>query len=316
MTEAPDLIRLNSPDGRLSAWIAPHQGAELCGLEWQGRELLWRGRDFAPTSGWTGRAPILWPAIGRTFAHGPEPTAETFRQAPLGWTVGGVDHPMPMHGFARSLPWAVEDRTPSTLRLALTDDAQTRAFYPFGFRHTLTYSLADGALTLVHQIEAARTNPGAMPFVVGNHATFNLPPGGARNAVDATLISNASHRMVLDAAGRPTGESVPFDAYARPTPARAVEAFDVIVLHTGGEPPRVRLSDPSGLCVTVSHHAADRQFSSLEFVTLWGDPGGGYLSLEAWLGRPNALATGDGACFARPGSAWEWTMSIEVEQHT
>ena len=312
MSEAPALIRLTSPDGRLVAWIAPDQGAELCGLAWDGQELLYRGLDFSPTSGWTGRAPILWPAIGRTFAPGPEPTAETFKQAPLGWTADGVDYPMPMHGFARSLAWRVEDQTESTLRLVLAGSDHTRTYYPFGFRHTLDYLLSDGLLTLRHQVEADVGNTCPMPFVLGNHATFDLPQADGAPA-GATLVSNATHRILLDAAGRPTGKRIPFTRFASPAAVSDIETFDVIPLATTHEPPWAQLIDPSGLSVTVSHHALDRAFSPLESLTLWGNPGGGYLSLEAWLGTPNALATGDGV-FLLPGSNLQWTMSIVVKQ--
>lgn len=313
MSRVPDLIRLTSPDGRLSAFVAPDQGAELFGLDRDGRELLYRGRDFSPPAGWTGRAPILWPAIGRTFAPGPEPTAETFKQAPLGWTVQGVDYPMPLHGFARSLPWQVEDRTASTLRLVLVDTDQTRIFYPFGFRHTLDYTLTDGLLILSHQVDADVGNAGPMPFALGNHATFVLPPGGAGSA-ETTLLSNATHRMILDAAGRPTGQTIPCSRFAAPVPVSTIDSFDVIPLSATPDHPWARLTYQSGLCVTVSHDTSDPALSKMEFLTLWGDPGGGYLSLEAWLGQPNALATGEGACSLTPGSSQRWTISIEVSQ--
>ncbi|WGM30576.1 hypothetical protein [Brevundimonas sp. NIBR11] len=305
MTEAPALIHLTSPDGRLSVWIAPERGAELCGLEWEGRELLWRGRDFRPTPGWTGRAPILWPAIGRTFAPGPEPTAETFKQAPLGWAVDGVDYPMPMHGFARSLPWQVEEQTPSSLRLVLTDSEQTRAFYPFGFRHTLTYALADDGLTLDHDIQAAETNTTPMPFVLGNHATFRL-------AANAVLTSNTTRRVPLDPAGRPTGGSVEFTRLARPAAVDTIQTFEVIALKTTGAPPWAKLSFPSAPSITVGVHARDRARSRLEAVTLWGDPSGGYLSLEAWLGLPNALASGGAPCLLASGAAEQAAILIGI----
>src|SRR5512146_371901 len=65
----PRLIRLRVAGGSLQAYIAPAHGADLAGLEVRrdGRwsELLYRGLDYRPTAGWTGKAPILWPAVGR-----------------------------------------------------------------------------------------------------------------------------------------------------------------------------------------------------------------------------------------------------------
>ena len=49
-----------SPGGELQAYIAPAHGGDLAGLELRraGRwsELLYRGLDYRPTDGWTGKA--------------------------------------------------------------------------------------------------------------------------------------------------------------------------------------------------------------------------------------------------------------------
>ena len=311
MSDIPDLIRLNSLNGDLTAFIAPDMGAELCGLEWRGRELLWRGRDFSPTTGWTGRAPVLWPAIGRTFAPGSQPTEATFKQAPLGWMVNGVLYDMPMHGFARSLPWQVETGADHRLSLKLQDSDETRRSFPFGFIHRLDYRLDDGGLILTHQIEASADNRGPMPFVLGNHATFIVPADVDGRPMGA-VQTNTNRRKLLGATGRPTGEIAPFEAFSEPTPVADIERWEVIALATADKSPRAVLTLPGGLSVAVSHRASDPSWSELEFVTFWGDPVAGYLSIEAWLGQPNALASGDGLVVLAPGSSVEWTMRIDV----
>jgi len=317
MTETPALIRLETDCGRLSAVVAPEHGAELCGLEWEQdgkhHELLYRGQDFSPTTGWTGRAPILWPAIGRTFAPGSMPTAETFRAAPLGWTVDDASYPMPMHGFARALPWAVEGRTSTRLLLVLSDNDQTRVFYPFGFRLTLDVQIENEALILVHRVEASSSNTADMPFVLGNHATFNTPLIPETSLVDTRVSSNGTSRMMLDFAGRPTGQSTPTNRFARPAPISDIERFDVIALSAAPEPPWSKL-ETGTLSVHVAHTVSAPDGSPEALMTLWGDPKDGYLSLEAWLGKPNALVTGDGVCRLPPGRHLTWTLTISVKQ--
>lgn len=69
--EGARFLLLSVPNGELRAYVAPAHGADLAGLEVRhdGRwsELLYCGMDYRPTGGWTGKAPILWPAVGRNF---------------------------------------------------------------------------------------------------------------------------------------------------------------------------------------------------------------------------------------------------------
>lgn len=52
---------------RLEAIISPTLGANLLSLKHDGQELLHRGADISPPpdGGWDGKAPLLWPAVGR-----------------------------------------------------------------------------------------------------------------------------------------------------------------------------------------------------------------------------------------------------------
>lgn len=315
MNEPPRLVQLASPDGRLTAFIAPEQGGELCGLEWREEEarheLLWRGRDFSPTTGWTGRAPILWPAIGRTYAPGPEPTAETFRTAPLGWTVDDRAYPMAMHGFARSMPWAIEDLGPSSLRLSLADTPHSRVMYPFGFRLTVDVAVSDDAVVLRHTIRAAEDNRRAMPFALGNHATFKTPLSTRAALEDTVVTTNARSRMALDEAGRPTGASSAAFPFTGATPVTAIARHEVIALEVEGRDGWASLGAP-GLSVVVRQRVIAAGSACPAYMTLWGDPAGGFLSLEAWLGQPNALASGNGLSLLEPGEELVWVLDFRV----
>lgn len=313
MTSDPTLIRLATSGGRLAAYVAPDMGAELSGLEWNGVELLHRGRDFTPATGWTGRAPILWPSIGRTFAPGAEPTGDNFKDAPLGWLVDGALYPMPIHGFARGMPWAVESQTSSSLRLTLTDGARTRVFYPYGFRLTLDIAVEDDRVVLTHRVEASADNTASMPFALGNHATFKTPLPGFGALDDTTVQTSGRSRMTLDAAGRPAGGSAHEERFAEPTPVTDIATFDVIPL-TSPDAPSWGLLRTGGLMVRVAQSTFGGGDIPEMYLTLWGDPPGGYLSLETWLGKPNALATGDGACCLAPGEALVWTLTMSVEE--
>ena len=63
------LLVLRDEEAGLEISIAPEKGGETSSLrvrageEWV--ETLYLANDYAPREGWTGKAPLLWPATGR-----------------------------------------------------------------------------------------------------------------------------------------------------------------------------------------------------------------------------------------------------------
>ena len=115
---------------------------------------------------WSDISPILYPVVGWT-RDGEE-------------RVDGRRYPLGLHGFARFETFAVEASTPDFARLALSDNARTRAIYPFAFALAVEYRLAADALAIA--IEVA--NPGAAARALRLRAASGLPlaarRGGAR----------------------------------------------------------------------------------------------------------------------------------------
>ncbi len=69
--------------------------------------------------------------------------------------------PLAKHGFARNLPWqAVAGAPPGQAVLRLTDDAQTRAWWPHAFEAELALTLSPGALNVALSVR----NTGAEPL--------------------------------------------------------------------------------------------------------------------------------------------------------
>lgn len=307
--QKPALLRLAPRDAQIAIDVAPAAGGELAGLmvwhrgEWI--ELLHRARDYRPSSGWQGRAPLLWPATGRTFLP---------RSHEHGWLHQGVTYPMPLHGFARELPWTLEriDRAAGTAVLCLTDTAQTRRLYPFGFRTTAEYRVTRSRLEIDYEVEAAAANSAPMPFSIGNHITLRAPlvPGG--DPARVTVATPARARLLTDTRGRPTKLVDASKLFGAPVALGSLEPGKAIALSGYGARPAVRLSDPAGLSVTISHKPQWLPADSPVLFTLWGDPAQGYFSPEPWVGKPNSLATGDGAIMLEPGATYSWTVTIEI----
>lgn len=311
------LVVLRDDAAGVEAAIAPGEGGELSGLrvryrgEWL--ELLHRARDYRAAPGWRGKAPLLWPAVGRNFSRTqpPDPNAEM-----CSYDFAGRRYDLPIHGFARTQAWRVTgtraDADGAEVEIELTDNAETRRQYPFGFNFRIVYRLAAGRLTLTHRVAAARGNDATMFFSIGNHVTFRLPlvPGSAPG--ETTLQTPSRTELPKDAHTRPTGESRPLDLAK---PSRLAERSFLPPLGLAGYDgdPWVRLADPTGLAVVVTHRAERLPAGQCILFNLWGSPANGYFSPEPWVGLTDSLNRRAGLIELQPGEKWEWTINFAVE---
>jgi len=301
------LAHIASAEGELSAYVAPQSGAELVGLTWrrgtQTRELLYRGLDFTPTNSWDGKAPLMWPATGRNYASTLFPSGRQEREiTAMGWRYRGKRYPMPIHGFARFLQWRVVASSPSFVRLKLRDTPETRRQFPFGFTLTLEYHLNGNTLTLVHTIRSSAANLAAMPFSIGNHATFNV-------GRDASVRFASGGEVILNDRGVPVGErGTPGPQLIRLRDLPPTEARPFL----GREADRVILDDGLGARIT-SRQSTDCVAQGRPVrLNLWGDVQAGYFAVEPWLGKQNSLQTGDGLVRLPPGKSCRWTVRFGV----
>jgi galactose mutarotase-like enzyme len=317
--DATPLTRLSLPGGQLQAYVAPAHGADLAGLEVRhdGRwsELLYRGMDYGPTDGWTGKAPILWPAVGRNF---PNPAGSGRPGDGLGWVFHGRRYPIPIHGFARDQAWRIVRRGTcdgsAFLQLALRDNDLTRSMYPFGFTLTTEYRIWRDALYIRQAVHAARSNAEPMPFSIGNHLTFRIPllPGG--DGPQTAISTPATEQVITDGSGKPTGQVVAV-SYAMPRPLSSLKPLTAISLSGYAEGQEwVRLEDRSGFAIIVAHSEGRRPRGTPVLFNLWGDVPHGYFAPEPWVGKQNSLATGDGAMALAPGDTYRWMIEVRAEK--
>src|SRR6218665_1860258 len=148
--------------GQLSAAINPF-GAELSSLkDGEGRELM---TDADPAF-WAGRAPLLFPIVGKL-------NGDTYR-------LDGERYTLPQHGFARRQMFLLTEKLDDRARFLLTDNDETRAVYPFAFALEAEFVL-EGA-TLVTTITVTNRDRRPMPASFGFHPAFAwpLPYGAAR----------------------------------------------------------------------------------------------------------------------------------------
>ncbi|RYY26273.1 MAG: aldose 1-epimerase family protein [Sphingomonadales bacterium] len=147
---------------QLRATINPF-GAELSSLrDAQGGEWM---TDADPAF-WTGRAPLLFPIVGRLMD-------DLYR-------VDGQEYPLPQHGFARRQMFELIEQTDNRAVFRLADNDETRAVYPFAFTLDAAFKLT--GTTLAMDITVTNNGDRDMPASFGFHPAFAwpLPGGGAK----------------------------------------------------------------------------------------------------------------------------------------
>ncbi len=317
LAEAGTFFVLRDKVGGVEAAIEPNHGGELAGLRvrFQGEwiELLRHARQYPASGSWGGRAPILWPAVGRqTTRHVPS-DGNAVNDS---YDFEGRRYEMPIHGFARLKSWQVlafrADESQAIVEVGLVDDAATRSQYPFGFEVRVVYCLSAGRLEIRHQVRAAATNSGPMPFSIGNHIGFQVPFVASSALAGFTFETPSRVEILRDANSMPTGATRLRD-FSRPTPIAGLKMVPAISLGGYEGDPWVRLNDPSGLSLRLFHRAQSSPPGLLVQFNLWGVPAEGYFCPEPWLGLQNSLNRGEGLIQLAPGEDWSWLMGIEPE---
>ena len=131
-------------------------GAQLMSITAaDGTEYLWNGDPAY----WTGRAPNLFPYVGRL-------TNDRY-------AYGGKEYEMTRHGFAKRTAFSPADQGRANLTLRMTDTPESRESYPFSFRFDVSYVLEGDTLAVVYAVE----NRGheTMYFGIGGHPGFRVP---------------------------------------------------------------------------------------------------------------------------------------------
>ncbi|MEH6521492.1 aldose 1-epimerase family protein [Sulfitobacter sp.] len=261
MTSTHTVLRSDA----LSLAVAP-MGAEMQYLRTAaGDDLLWHG-DAAY---WTGRAPVLFPIVGRAVDD----------------IVAVGDHtsPMPQHGFARRSVFTLEEQTETMCRHVLSDSVQSRAVYPFKFSLRLTHRLDGATLHVTAVVTNDDTQP--MPFGFGFHPAFSWPLPNAQEA---------AHHVTLSNRGTPDMRALN-DGLLRPEPGKgpfiggnlelAEEMFNhgALVFPNGSD--ALRYGPKSGPSLAFEFH-------NLPDLALWHPTGAPFLCIEPWHGTASYIGDG------------------------
>lgn len=291
-----DIVELHHGEARLR--LAPEFGGRL--LSWDiGSEsvIYWPERaDWSQLVRVRGGNPLLFPFLGRHRVDGR-----------LGeWRDGGeAVRPLPMHGFARDLPFsAALDEDGHGIRMTLVDTDQTRAQYPFAFRFEAVYRLVDARTLEVLLITANRSEK-PMPYYAGHHFYFALPHA-LRAQTTLELPPTERRRQLEDGS-----ISAPEPGELRYTldEARVHDRFHCLqsVPSTA-----VRLECPplgKRIAIDLSRAGSVPWYA----VTSWTEADqSDFYCVEPWLGLPDAIHNGLGLRWLAPGHEETAALRITV----
>ncbi|MBI2298535.1 MAG: hypothetical protein HYU66_06205 [Armatimonadetes bacterium] len=305
-----EAFNLTSPGARLRGTVVPSDGGGLSSLTLDGwGELLYRANQLEPPPAgeWSGRAPLLWPAVGRNFT----PQALLAETPACCFEHDRVVYDLPIHGFARHRAWRPVahrgDLRHAAVTLELADDDDTRAVYPWRFCLRMPHALSDTAYECTVEVESSE----ALWFCIGNHLTLALP---ADRFDRVTCACNTTQRLEINRHSLCSGETTPLDFSAGLPLATGGWLLNGVFGAPDGEP-WMRVSVPDGPAVTVRQRVdegAEHVAPGDWLFVVYGNREKSYYCPEPWIGRPNGLQDGRGVVKLPAGAGFSWTMRVEV----
>ena len=192
---------------------------------------------------------------------------------------------------SRPSPW--KRSGPDFARLTLSDNARTRAVYPFAFALAVEYRLTADALAIA--IEVANPGDKRAPYACGLHPGFRWPLGTAGRAGALVRFEKAERPEVPELAPgglvRATTRPIPLSGRALPLSDALFELDALCFLDCASR--SLAFVDASGASITM-------EYESFPHAALWTRPHAPFLCLEAWTGYsdPDGFA---GDLFDKPG---------------
>ncbi len=245
-------------NGRQRALISP-LGAELKAWSVGGHDLLWPGDP----AWWDRSAPILFPLVGWA------------RDGLI--RVDGIERPMGVHGFAAGRRFTPVTAAAESCTLVLTDDAETRAAYPFAFRLAVTHRLTDAGL--VTELDIANPGDRPLPYAFGVHPGFRWPlTGSDRDGHRVVFADNEVPCVPVIAPGglfSTERRPVAFDGISLPLDDGLFAQEALCFLNARSR--SWTLESPGG--------ALRMDVEGLPHLALWSKPGAPFVCLEAWSGH-------------------------------
>ncbi|MBE7034204.1 MAG: aldose 1-epimerase family protein [Ruminococcaceae bacterium] len=243
----------------LTVLVSP-LGAELKSIIKDNTQRLWQGDP----RWWNGQAPLLFPICG-CLSEGR-------------YLHKGVSYDLPMHGFGRRSVFEVESADNTKAVFLLKSDVETLKVYPFEFELRVIYELKENRISITYVV--INKTDGEMYFSVGSHEAYNCE-GKTEDyemffenneplvnyLLDGPLLNGKTENMEY------TNGALTF------TDEKFKELDTYIFLNTESKK------------VTLKKKGSDKsisvEFSGIDNLLIWKEPGSEFFCIEPWCGLPD-----------------------------
>jgi galactose mutarotase-like enzyme len=250
----------------LSIEVAP-LGAEMQTLRTHdGADWLWDGDPQF----WAGRAPVLFPMVGR--APGDQVEIE------------GQHYKMSQHGFGRRSEFTLLESGEDFSRFELRANAVTHEVYPFEFSLVIEHRLEGRSVQVTAEVHNLDQRP--MLYGIGFHPAFVWPLPGCEGQKHIVTLANKAEPLLVQLA----------EGLVKPGKLASPFVEGELVLHDD-----VFKADalifPEGAGTALRYAADDRAirftWDNLPNLAIWSRLGGQFVCLEPWHGTAAMVGGSD-----------------------
>ncbi|WP_108397985.1 aldose 1-epimerase family protein [Devosia submarina] len=276
----------------LSVEIVP-MGAEMQSLRTRdGADWLWNGDPQF----WTGRAPVLFPMVGRA----PEDHI----------SVDGQRFAMSQHGFARRNEFTLIESGADYARFELRANETTHQVYPFEFSLVVEHRLEGRGVRTTAVVSNLDQRP--MPYGIGFHPAFLWPLPGCTGEKHSVRLDNGGEPLLAQLADGLVKREKMASPFTKGELALHDDLFkaDAMIFPEGAG---------TGLRYGADSKAIHFSWENLPNFALWSKPGAQFVCLEPWHGTA-AMVGGSDALEERPfvevlepGGRRRYGFSVELE---
>lgn len=247
---------------------------------------------------WSGRAPLLFPIVGRL-------NDDSLR-------VNDSTYAMQKHGFARKSLFSLVEKSASDALFRLVDSEATHTQYPFAFELDVHFNIE--CKTLHQTVTVRNTGDSDMPFSFGYHPAFAwpLPTGGAR---EDHVIRFEQDEPTSLARVTPYG-TIASDTVPSPVDGSTIRLHDTL------------FEDDALVWRELNSHrlsfgapgfaSLDIEFPDTQMLGIWTKPGAAFICVEPWAGHADPegysgeFADKPGIMHLLSGGARSFRMNISL----
>jgi aldose 1-epimerase len=303
----PYEINIADPDTGFEATFVPEVGMIGNSLRFEGEEFLFEGAGLAAykSKGSTFALPLLHPWANRVRAWDFELGSQhvtldpdspiTHRDSATGTAI---------HGLLTASPyWTVTDADRNALTAELDFGAVPEYMAAFPLPHIVRYTAKIEGTTLTVAFGVRATGDVDVPISFGFHPYLTLPGSDRRGW---QLETPVARQALVDERMLPTGETVEVAPGELDGPL-GERTFDsgYPVLH--GDQPEFVVADDR-------HRLALRHVSGYPVSQVYAPEDSQFICFEPMTAPVDALISGEGLRWAKPGEDFEAIFSISVEQ--